>query len=223
MQRLPAGVLMVSFSDRVPGPDRREAERHRTILRVGVLETDAGGRQLCLIKNVSRGGMRACIYARLKPETPVRVEMKNGYRVAGRIVWAKADHVGIAFDRPVPIEEVLSTEVNCADGRHARLPRIECNRLASIRCGAKIHRGRLLDISQGGVKMDVGERLPQGDAIVLLPLLYPVPGTVRWSDGRLAGIGFNEPIPFRRLVEWIKDETGRAVNDCGPAPRANWA
>ena len=48
-----------SFSNDVPQPEeRRSSERHIKILRVGTIVVD-GRRELCLIRNISAGGVRA--------------------------------------------------------------------------------------------------------------------------------------------------------------------
>ncbi len=47
-----------SFSSAAPQPDRRRQTRHLTILRVGTLIIE-GRRELCLIRNISAGGLMA--------------------------------------------------------------------------------------------------------------------------------------------------------------------
>ena len=49
-----------SFSREAPPPprERRRQARHLTILKVGTLIVD-GGRELCLIRNISAGGLMA--------------------------------------------------------------------------------------------------------------------------------------------------------------------
>ena len=55
-----------SFSPHVPEPpDRRTAERHIKILRVAAL-TIEGRRELCLIRNISAGGLMAHVYSTVK-------------------------------------------------------------------------------------------------------------------------------------------------------------
>ena len=51
-----------SFSNLVPDPpERRQQERHIKILRVGIVVID-GRRELCLIRNISAGGLMAHLY-----------------------------------------------------------------------------------------------------------------------------------------------------------------
>ena len=43
-----------------PPPERRRGQRHLTILRVGALTID-GTRELCLVRNISAGGVMALV------------------------------------------------------------------------------------------------------------------------------------------------------------------
>jgi hypothetical protein len=56
---------------------RRESERHLTLLRVGALLID-GRRELCLIRNVSAGGMMIRAYSDIPVGTPLSIELKHG-------------------------------------------------------------------------------------------------------------------------------------------------
>ena len=72
-----------SFSDQVPPPpERREGERYVTILRVGVLIVD-GQRELCLIRNISAGGLMAHVYSPVQPGQRVVVELKTSQQIEG--------------------------------------------------------------------------------------------------------------------------------------------
>jgi hypothetical protein len=70
-----------SFSDQVPTPpERREDERFVTILRVGVLVIE-GRRELCLIRNISAGGLMAHVYSPVEPGQRVVVELKSNQQI----------------------------------------------------------------------------------------------------------------------------------------------
>src|SRR5436853_1460849 len=78
-----------SFSNAVPlPPERRADERLIKILRVGTLIID-GRRELCLIRNISAGGVMAHVYSSLKPGQRVTVELKATQPIAGRVVWIR--------------------------------------------------------------------------------------------------------------------------------------
>jgi hypothetical protein len=196
------GILTLCLSDDVPGTRRGKDER-RANLRVGIF-VSAAGRQLCLIRNLSRGGARVRVYRRFRLGSRATLDLKTGHRIKGTVVWAQQGHVGLEFDAPVDIEQLFSTESLAAKGHRARLPRVECDAAATVRVGTQIIKGRVVDISQGGIKLESDQAIEPGEAVVLLPDLYPLASSVRWTDGRYSGIGFKELVPFRRLLDWTR-------------------
>src|SRR5687767_13898627 len=140
-----------SFSTAAPGPpERRGHERHVKILRVGVLVID-GRRELCLIRNISAGGLMAHSYSALKPDQRVTVELRTHEPIAGRVAWVRDANVGVAFDAPADIEALLANPTNLDNGWRARSPRIEVDRAAIVRLDGVASSARIRDISQSGV------------------------------------------------------------------------
>jgi len=198
-----------SLSKRPPQPvsaERRTAARHLTILRVGAL-IGPGGRELCLIRNISAGGLMAHVYSHHAPGESVSVEFKTNQQAAGKVIWASESNVGIQFDAPIDVAEMLSAQAVLDNGWRPRLPRIEVDRLATLRCGARLLGVNTRDISQGGVKLETDEPLEVGREVVLtLDKFRPVHGVVRWCAGGMAGISFNQLIPFAELMTWLRGE-----------------
>ncbi len=193
-----------SFSSEAPQqPDRRRQRRHMTILRVGTLVRN-DGRELCLIRNISAGGVKAHVYSTLRLGDPVAVELKSNQQIAGKVVWTEASNAGIAFDVPVDVEELLSSQT-LQNGWRPRLPRVEVDRLATLRIGAHVYGVSTRDISQGGVKVETDCPFEEGDEVVLtLDRFRPIYGAVRWYEDGLCGIAFNQVIPFQELIGWIR-------------------
>ena len=192
-----------SFSEVVPAPERRQNERYTTTMRIGVMLTEAGS-ELCLVRNISCGGLRARVYSDVKVGSRAQIELKSGQNVSGAVIWAQDEHIGLRFDQPVDVEAVLSSATVAADGRRSRLPRIEVARFAMVRVGARMMRAETVDISQGGVKLSLTEALELEEVVVSIAGLYPIRGAVRWQEGHYAGIEFNELIPLAQLVAWSK-------------------
>lgn len=200
------GVEETSFSlsREAPLPDRRRQPRHITILRVGTVII-AGRRELCLIRNISAGGLKAHIYSQVKPGDPIEVELKTNQRVAGRVSWAEGNNAGIAFNEPVEVEELLAPNAEMQNGWRPRLPRVEVDRLGTLRLGSHVYALNTRDISQGGVKIEIDERLDIGaEVVVTLEKFRPMPGTVRWYQDGFGGIAFNQLIPFQELIAWLR-------------------
>lgn len=204
---MPIETTLYSLTDIPPVPtDRREADRTLTLFRVGSLRI-GDRRELCLIKNVSAGGMLIRAYCAIPPGTRVAIELKCGESVAGSACWVEGDTVGVEFDELVDVVELLATSM---EGPRPRMPRIEVDCVASIREGADVHRVDALDVSQGGVKI-ASERMfaVGGDVVVTLPGLPPVAGNVRWHSAGSFGVTFNKVLPLPMLVGWLHEQRER--------------
>ncbi|HEY0028904.1 MAG TPA: PilZ domain-containing protein [Allosphingosinicella sp.] len=200
-----------SFSERTPQPgERRRDPRHLTILRVGALIA-AHGRELCLIRNISAGGLMAHVYSQHACGETLAVELKAGEPIHGHVAWADQSNIGIKFDDQIDVAAMLSNNSLLENGIQPRLPRVEVDRLATVRCGARLCGVNTRDISQGGVKVETDAPLDVGAQIVLtMERFRPLQGVVRWCGGGLAGIAFHQLIPFGELMAWLIPE--RAAN-----------
>jgi hypothetical protein len=201
----PAETTLYSLSDAPPQPheDRRESGRLMTLYRVGSLSLGER-RELCLIKNISAGGMMVRCYCSIPEGTRVAVELKCGQPLTGTVSWARDIHIGIAFDEPIDVIDILSTS---SHGPRPRMPRIEVAGFITVREGASIYRMRVCDISQGGLKVQGETCLPvDADVVVTLSGIEPIHGVVRWTSDNQMGIIFNRLLPLPTLVEWLKAE-----------------
>ena len=199
-----------SFSNDVPQPpERRSSERHIKILRVGTVVVD-GRRELCLIRNISAGGVLAHVYSQLMPGQQVTVELKTSQPVTGRVVWTRGGNAGIQFDTAMDVAELLATPQGADNGWRPRTPRVEIDRMATLRAGARTAWVHARDISQSGVKIETeAEAVPVvGEEVVItLEGFRPLHGVVRWASDGHCGISFNQLIPFGDLIDWLK-QTG---------------
>jgi len=203
----PVETTLYSLSDAPPSPkpgeERREGERHMTLYRVGsILVEDR--RELCLIKNISAGGMMVRIYCPVVDGTPLTIELKSGQPIRGKVSWVKDNQVGVTFDQPVDVIDILSSSMN---GPRPRMPRIETDCFATLRDGANVLRVRACDISQGGVKIECETPVPQGaDIVISLPGLEPQRGIACWVDRGFIGVAFNRLLPLGELVAWLQEQ-----------------
>lgn len=202
MDDLPFETTTISL-DRAPParPDRRGDERHLTLFRVGAL-TIEGRRELCLIKNISSGGMSIRPYCALATGTAVVIELKTGMSVPGTVAWTEDGTAGVEFHQPVDVIDVLSA---ADDGPRPRMPRIEIDCYATVRDGASVHRLRVCDISQGGVKLAGALSADSAcDLTLTLPGLAPLAASLRWSSDGHVGVTFNRLLALPELVAWLR-------------------
>jgi hypothetical protein len=207
VEKGPVETTLYSLNDAPPGKaERRDGDRHVTLFRVGSLTIDSH-RELCLIKNISAGGMSIRAYCAIPPETRLSVELKCGEQVSGIARWVDGDVVGIAFDEPVDVVDLLATSMK---GPRPRMPRVEVDCLAWVREGADTHRVQACDISQGGVKVATDQDLGSGSEVVVsLAGLPPQSAVVRWRDSGYYGITFNKVIALPLLVAWLHEQRDR--------------
>ena len=176
------------------------------MLRVGALRV-GDRRELCLIKNISAGGMMIRAYSRIEPGARVAVELKQGEAARGVVRWAKEDYVGVSFDSPIDVVALISAQT---DGQRPRMPRVEVHCSAWVRQDATVHRTKVFDISQGGIKIECRDDLAIGaDVAVTLIGLPPRQGVVRWKSGTAYGITFNGVLALSQLVAWLQEQRER--------------
>jgi hypothetical protein len=207
VEEMPVETTLYSLTDAPPVPvERREGDRTLTLFRVGSLMI-GDRRELCLIKNISAGGMLIRAYCHIAAGTRLSIELKCGESVTGAARWIEGDTVGVEFDELVDVVELLATSM---EGPRPRMPRIEVDCTAWVREGADVHRVDAVDVSQGGLKI-ASERpfAVGGDVVVTLPGLPAVAGTVRWHNAGSFGVTFNKVLPLPLLVGWLHEQRER--------------
>lgn len=192
-----------SSSDALDSADRRTGQRHLSVFRVGKL-ISSSGQEFCLIRNISSGGLMAHVYSKHDAEERVEIEFKAGRTVAGKIVWARDNKIGVQFDQQVEVSEVLAPQQNESDAELvARATRLDIRCRGRMRVGAQYRLIELRDISQGGAKISpAGDVKIDDEVVLLLDGLPPWPGTVRWRHEDSVGVTFKTAIPFEQLAAW---------------------
>ncbi len=197
-----------SFATTIPDPaddgERRIGQRHMSILRVAKVVTKRG-EDLCLIRNISAGGLMARVYSRLEIGQHVIFELRADRRLAGIVRWLRDDNAGIQFDEPIDVAAVLTDRDPEGNQLRARAPRLSRPCRATLRVGAHYHRVMVRDVSQGGVKVELDVELAVGaEVIVTLEGFRAIAGIVRWSREGHSGIAFNQVISYPEMTAWLK-------------------
>jgi len=203
----PVETTLYSLSDAPPAPktksDRRDGERHMTLYRVGSMLVE-NRRELCLIKNISAGGMMVRLYCSVAEETPVTIELKSGQPIQGRVSWVRDQQAGVTFDEAIDVIDILSASMS---GPRPRMPRIETDCHATLRDGANALRVKVCDISQGGVKIACETIVARGaDVVISLPGIEPQRAIACWVEAGFIGVAFNRLIPLGELVGWLQGQ-----------------
>ncbi|OAN52577.1 MULTISPECIES: PilZ domain-containing protein [unclassified Sphingobium] len=195
-------------------PDRahrpREA-RVTTILLIGKM-ISAHGEALCRIRNLSNGGLMAEVHVPLLVDDPVAIELKAGDQLSGRVRWLCEGRMGIAFDTPVDVGTVLArATVRSIEQGLVRAPRFAVDCRAELRGDGRRHAGRLVNVSQGGARLEVDFEAEQDQLLTLaIPGLPERKGGVRWASDGALGMAFVEPLAFEELGGWLAWQQSQA-------------
>ena len=200
---MPIETTLYSMSVQPPTEGNRRAdERHMTLFRVGTLIL-GDRRELCLVKNISAGGVLIRAYCPLDPDMKVHVELKERQPLSGVVTWTKGTDAGITFDERVDVIDLLKSS---GDDPRPRMPRIEVRCVCFVREGAVLHRSNMLNISQGGLSVETPNGLNvSADVTVTIPGLPTQDAVVRWADGNRYGLSFNAVLPLAGLVSWLQE------------------
>jgi hypothetical protein len=200
----------ICHSQKVPAPpaERREQRRHMSVLRTGKL-TRTHREELCLIKNISAGGLMAHVYSLLDVGEPVSIELKGNYIASGKVVWFRDLMAGVQFDELIDIARLLvGHQKGETNSLPPRLPRLWVRDQASLRIGGVDHRVNFHNISQGGAKIEVPSGVSVYDkCVVTVDGLPPIEGVLAWRKRREGGIAFTSEIPFDLLAYWAANRS----------------
>ena len=189
--------------DTVADQDRRQESRQPIAHLVAKLRT-ISGESLCLVRNISPGGLTAHVYSSLDIGGAATFEFTSGAVVRASIVWQRDSVAGAQFADRVDIAAVFGLRDLSPPAPETRSPRIELDIPATIRLGATHRAITLNNISQGGAKIYCADLLEPGLKVTLLVNgLAPLTGRVRWNRDGFAGVAFYTPVPFDLLAQWL--------------------
>lgn len=186
-----------------PDFERREGERHIAVLRVGRLQTDQGD-QLCVVRNISPGGlMFECLHPPALGEA-VMVEWRTDKQMHGVVRWAKDGAAGIQFAAQVDVERMLKEERSALLRVRPRQPRFVRKGTVRLIGEGEPVIGHILDISIGGLSCRTDAPLRKGEPIAaVLDGVAATNAEIRWIRGDATGIRFEKPLPWRAFQRWL--------------------
>lgn len=205
----------ISLSEKPPQSiDRRSGQRYMSVLQAGKLVTDTM-QELCLIRNISSRGVMTEVFAPIETDTRVQIEFKAGALASGTVRWVQDGRAGIEFDEVIDVHEVLAPH----NGRMApRAPRLNIDGMAKVRIGDAYERLQVLDISQGGIKVQCGRYMEPGlDAVVEIEGLPVRASVIRWVGNKYAGISFNRIMPLDQVAFWAAQQSDHMNGAADPA------
>ena len=189
------------------GNVRREG-RVATVMLVARL-VSSRGEQLCRVRNLSANGLKVNTLSPLPIDEEIRIELRNGRSVEGKIVWSSPPFAGMEFHTPADVEDLLSV-APIEEEQVARLPRVQVNQPVLVHSGPRMLGATMVDLSQGGAKLRMRALLePGGQVSLSVAGLGSLKASVRWTREDEAGVAFHQTIPFDTLSLWLAEREKR--------------
>ena len=184
-------------------PDERRSEgRTATVFRPVLFETDqfAG---FCLVRNLSPNGMRGRVYTSFVEGLTITVQFSPEQIVEGTVIWCENEHVGVRFDEPIDVAQVLADlSRTLVQGKINRAPRLQIACRGQAVIGDRPVGIEVQDISQRGIKA-VASFVKPGDEVWVRLEGLERKALVRWTQGGIAGFNFIRPLSFEELAYWV--------------------
>jgi hypothetical protein len=191
---------------------RREQRSDKRIVSVFRLAKLIGEQEeLCLIRNISAGGLKAEVFSPKAEGDMLGVDFGDGLPQPAQVRWVEDECIGLAFDEKINISHTL-TQVPAPGDRRARRLRLLLEVKAFVFLARQRRECQLIDMSQGGAKIRSNLRLEIADRVRLeIDGLGILSGVVRWVRDGHAGIAFVTPLPYRELARWVGSATAGSV------------
>ncbi len=172
--------------------DRRAAQRTSLVMRAAKL-ISLEGEYVCIVRDVSRTGVKLKLFHDAPPGEFVFLELANGEVYPMQRVWQRDDHAGFRFTSEIDIDRFIKEPGHPAR-RHIRL-RVRWPATVSIT--GRDFRGCVLNWSQQGACIDIEGQIPVRHAIWFemsgVPRRF---GHVCWRKGNRHGLVFQDATPL---------------------------
>jgi hypothetical protein len=180
--------------------DQRSAKRFALVLRAAKLIAPSG-EYLCVLRDVSAGGVRVRMFHELPPGEQFQLEVGSGATYTIAPVWERSGYIGFRFAAGRIDANELIREASPFPKRPIRL-RLE--RPAMLTLGTEHRAVAVGDISQSGAQIEVLPRLAVGERVRLaVPGLPARTARVVWRRRRAHGLAFEQAWRLDELAALI--------------------
>lgn len=203
---------LFSLSEDVPPAGSWPAVDSVASLRPGALVDGRSLREVCFIRKFSGGGALLHVDSPLVVGQRLELELMTGQLLGGTISARHGSEVALQFDAPVDVFAIIASDLVSQPGERRRMPRIELSCAVAIEGARGSDFVTARDVSQGGIKIEcAGGFAVDEKVLVTLDGFRPVEGQIRWTNGPLAGIVFDQEISWQELMPWLKERRRTAV------------
>ena len=197
----------VTDIDAANDADRREHNRNIKVMRVARLkDVKLHAECLGMVRDVSSGGMKIDADFPLEIGQTISVALLDDQELNGGVVWIDGKTVGVKFDQPIAVEQILARPSIKTDGRRARLPRFKVNKTVQLVYNDKPVEAKLMDLSQRGAKLFSDSKLKMhSNLLVRLSPTQAVRASVKWQTTNMLGVEFHRLLSVEELGVWLKE------------------
>jgi len=194
-ETIPSGAEEVTASKRL-------SSRISLMIRAAKLIAD-NREYLCLVRNVSVGGLNVQIFHDLPKHESLAVEFDNGETRAVNLRWQSGDRLGCEFLFPLEDPAIV---VEQSGLQYRRRPRLQVTHDAELHAGGRCIPVVLRDISQQGAGIDSDTLLMLGELVRIksevLPSLF---ARVRWRSHPRYGLVLEKVFSMAELAKLCRD------------------
>ncbi len=163
------------------------------------------GRLACSLRKLSAAGAMLHVEDEIVEADGLNLELANGQSLPGRIAWTEQGAAGFLFETPIDVVSTLARNLAALPAERRGVPRVELYQTICVRRGGHVEFTRSRNLSQGGCGFETSIALQDGDAVQInFDGLRPLDGMVRWAQGNLAGVAFDEDLPWQVLMPWLR-------------------
>jgi hypothetical protein len=185
--------------------DQRSADRHKLILRVGLLEQD--GRSIfCLVKNISTTGVQVKPYGDVSQGKGVSLRVGDE-NIPGTPLWSRDGLVGIKFGQTLNPQALLRIGQKMVVHKRRTAPRVMTDLKGSLRTGGIRRTITVCDLSMAGARIRTAQPITFGPTTILeVPGLPSLTACVRWSHDAEHGVSFQPPLSIQMVADLLSKE-----------------
>jgi hypothetical protein len=213
--------MLTQMRNAAPGPERREGERKRLMLRVAKLRC-LGGEYPCVIHDVSETGVKLRLFHAHPADSHMFLELANGALYAIERRWMDGVFAGYRFSSRVEIDAFIAE--SCPEGGEPIRLRISCP--VQVIVEGETRPAMLMDLSREGASFETSKEIAQ--RALLYVEFHGSPPRLGYVSSRKKGLHnvvFQEALMLGELAQLALQlqphDSGEIVAECNAGlPRA---
>jgi len=187
--------------DAPDGVERRTSRRVIALIRPGKLVVD-GREYLCVVKDLSPGGVKLRLFHTLPPHGRLHVEFDNGEMREVRVLWQQGDLAGFAFSQEADVGALLAPP----SGTPRRPPRIAVRFDAALSAGSLRTSVVVRDLSQRGACIECSGWLMIDELVRIESACMPtLHAKIRWRRPPHYGVVFEQTFRLDELARYCSE------------------